>query len=163
MSEQIVIDNLDFAKKSQEMHGIIPVSRLSRLQDVVASSDGDVDYSLTGFVNSLGKPGLRCIIKGCLSLTCQRCMAPMAWPLDIDSIVEIETGLPEVAEDELADSIEADPEMNVLSFIEDEVLLHLPLSPRHKAAECKPSEPAKDEKPNAFQALAALKTRKSEP
>jgi uncharacterized protein len=70
------------------------------------------------------------------------------------------TGL--VDEEELTDAIKADPKTDVLALVEDEVLLDLPMAPMHEPQACKvklDADPAGSGKPNAFGALAALKTQ----
>ena len=58
--------------------------------------------------------------------------------------------------DDSTDAIEAEKELAVLSLIEDEVLLALPIAPRHEQCES-PSGTAAEHGPSPFAALSALK------
>jgi uncharacterized protein len=101
-----------------------------------------------------------------LQIRCQRCLGALAYPVDLDSeleLVEDEQVLPAVvSEDDLTDAIKVDPNMDVLALVEDEVLLDLPMAPMHMPGGCKSGgnfDQAKTDKQNAFSALAALKTK----
>jgi len=58
--------------------------------------------------------------------------------------------------DDGADAIEAEKALAVLSLVEEEVLLALPIAPRHEQCE-PPSGGAAGHGPSPFAALAALK------
>ncbi len=58
--------------------------------------------------------------------------------------------------DDSADAIEAEKDLAVLSLIEEEVLLALPIAPRHEQCE-PPSGSTAETGPLPFAALAALK------
>jgi uncharacterized protein len=67
----------------------------------------------------------------------------------------------EVDDPEGPDVIEADPELSIAGLIEDEVLLSLPLAPRHPEGACASRLPAAqpaEGMPKAFAQLAALKS-----
>lgn len=78
-------------------------------------------------------------LSGTLQLVCQRCLAPMAWPVQIASSLTV------VATESDADGLEDPFEVVVMDaeslsmdrIIEDEVLAAVPLAPRHEEdAEC---------------------------
>jgi uncharacterized protein len=99
-----------------------------------------------------------------VSLVCQRCLGPVETPLDAQRSFMF------VADENLAAELDADSEDDVLALprfldlrelTEDELLLALPLVPRHELCpEPLPmahgDEPV-EERPNPFAALAALK------
>lgn len=101
-----------------------------------------------------------------VTLECQRCLQPMAEPL------LVERGFRFVATEEEAERLDEETEDDVLvlarnldlqDLVEDELILALPLVPRHEqcpqplpqagSAEPEPEEPA----PNPFAVLAALR------
>lgn len=102
-----------------------------------------------------------------VSLVCQRCLQPYAQPLAVQRSLRF------VRDEDLAAQLDADSDEDVLAMsrsldlrelIEDELLLELPLVPRHEEcpqplvhADEELLEPEQDEKPNPFAALAALK------
>lgn len=167
MSEQIVVDSLEFARNGDELHGRMPVANLSRLQDCLYSTEGEVEYSLSGRIGKEGKPFLHCNVKGVLQLTCQRCLGALAFPFDLSSDLELVADQGDIAElgeeHDAHDVIVAEPKLDVVALLEDEILLGLPISPRHAEGECPRSgRPGRDEEgaQSAFQVLAALKHRK---
>ena len=102
-----------------------------------------------------------------LPLECQRCLKPVNVPVQIDRRFLFVHG------EETAAQLDTDSEDDVLALtraldlrelIEDELLLALPIVPRHEICP-KPlvaivgAEDLPDEKPHPFAALAALKRR----
>jgi len=67
------------------------------------------------------------------------------------------SALPDVASEEQdVDDIVLPPQLDALDWVEDEILLGLPLSPRHDESACQaPSNPAQ-EKTGMMRALAGL-------
>lgn len=167
MSEQVAIDSLSFAANAQTMHGKILVADLLRLQSALHNSGGTLDYVISGIPSLVGKPGLHCAIRGGVQLTCQRCLTAMDFELSIQSDLvlaydEVELERYDEQHDEPIDAILADDHLDVLAVIEEEVLLALPMSPRHATA-CPASDhlaPVNESASKAFAKLAMLKTQK---
>lgn len=166
MPEQVVINSIEFARNGESLHGCVAIGSLNRLQDLLFSGEGELEYALTGKRGENGKLYLVCAVKGVLQLRCQRCLDALAYPVSLESeleLVEEEQDLTGVVdEDDLTDAIPADLKLDVLALIEDEVLLGLPMAPMHAPGDCKANEnlgQAKSGKKNAFSALAALKTQ----
>ncbi len=99
-------------------------------------------------------------------LQCQRCLQPMAMALEVDRRFRFARSEEEAAElDELSeDDVLALPQrLDLAELLEDELILALPLVPRHDDACPEPlplpaEEPeAEDEAPHPFAALAALR------
>jgi uncharacterized protein len=164
MSAQVVINSLEFARQGDSLRGTIPVADFGRLQDVLYSSKGAIEYTLSGGINEQGKPVLYGTIKGTLQLKCQRCFEGLDYLLDLSPQFQLVAGEQEFGdlaeEAESVDLIKAEPEMDVLALVEDEILLSLPMSPLHPLAECKAGQyldQAEAESKNPFSALAALK------
>lgn len=138
MTAPVVIDNLEFAASADTLHGTIAAENLRRVPDLIDVSGNKIAYSLMGRVSAEGKPLLALTISGALHLKCQRCLDQLVYKLDIDTALEI--GGPHAAEAddglEGRDQIPAQPAMDVLSLVEDEILLSLPISPRHEMGEC---------------------------
>ncbi len=164
MSEQAVVDNLEFARRGALLQGEVAVAELERLRDFLLSSQGVIKYTLSGETGAKGEPLLECGIEGGLVLQCQRCLEALEYPLHIVSMLKVVEGATQFDdagdEDEGVDSIPASPEMDVLALIEEEILLNLPMSPLHAPEVCRGqgvAKPASEERTNPFGALAALK------
>ncbi|MBU0751039.1 MAG: DUF177 domain-containing protein [Gammaproteobacteria bacterium] len=168
---QTVIDSLEFSRQGRIMSGEVAVAALDRLADVVVDSAGILQIVLRGLPGEQrqdGKAGLRLEVSGCLKLRCQRCLQAMDYPLQLVSrmlLVEDGGSWPDddadgdVAGDELEDewdAIEASREQSVLALIEDEVLLALPIVPRHAACGL-PVATENEYEPSPFAVLAKLK------
>jgi uncharacterized protein len=115
---------------------------LPRLAALVVAGQGDALQVRVGvFAGPESCPQLRIEARGSLHLACQRCLAPVAWPVDVD--VTLTAVVSERQADELADPfdtvlLEEDGGLALRVAVEDEILAALPLAPRHEdAAACK--------------------------
>jgi len=163
MTEQVLIDSAEFARKAQHLDGQVAVQRLSRLHDQLASTDGNVHYLLQGGLTARREPQIECTITGLVQLICQRCLTELAHQFTTHSrlvLVDHESQLPALEEeDEAADYVVADPALDVTSLIEDEILLALPIAPMHDEGKCidRPADGESGGKQSPFAALAKLK------
>ncbi len=102
--------------------------------------------------------------EGLIKLRCQRCLGELVHVLDLHTdllLVKTEKELSSFDEDESVDCILAEPDLDVLALIEDEIILSLPISPRHEESECcdrnTGSALIQQEQKPLFAALTALK------
>jgi uncharacterized protein len=160
-----VIDSFAFCRLQERAEGVLQVSDLARLAGETVDREGELRWSLTGGADRLAHPRLRLVIAGQVKLVCQRCLAAM--PFEIAS----ESELVLAKDDEAADAIEAlidDEEIDVIvgnaafdviSLVEDEALLALPLAPKHDAcpAQVVPVLESVVDKPSPFSVLKNLK------
>lgn len=162
-----VINSPEFARKGLEIHGTIAVSQFSRLREYLSADGNDVDYRLAGDVDARGRSRLQLQVAGGLPLICQRCLEAFEFKLNIASsfiiVADEESIPPEADERDDEDYLVADTEMLVMALIEDELLLALPLAPKHDDEQCAASTPLNElKKPSPFAVLKALKTGKSQ-
>ena len=135
---QMVIDGLEFAGRGNQASGRVAIAELSRVADYLASAEGMLDCELQGgrSEDGSGHLELQLAVTGELQLRCQRCLQALHFPLRLDKqlrlVVAGREWPEEDVEDESFDAIEASREMAVGDLIEDEVLLALPISPRHE-------------------------------
>ena len=100
-------------------------------------------------------------------LTCQRCMAAVSTPLEVDQWYRfVESEEVAMAEDDEAeeDLLVMVPQFDLLALLEDELLMALPLVPMHETCPVTPvfsaGDPAVEAaqaKPNPFAVLGQLK------
>jgi uncharacterized protein len=100
-------------------------------------------------------------------LTCQRCMAAVSTPLEVDQWYRfVESEEVAMAEDDEAeeDLLVLVPQFDLLALLEDELLMALPLVPMHETCPVTPVFSAGDAaveaaqaKPNPFAVLGQLK------
>ncbi len=161
-----------FAEAGATLSGAWPLASFERLAassaDAPPSGDDAVQWSAHGSCRRRtgAAPELRLGLRAraVLRLVCQRCLQP------VETVVEVERPLRFVAGEDEATALDAESDEDVLALVraldlrelvEDELLLELPLVPRHAAcpqplaAVAEPDSTAARPKP--FAALAALK------
>lgn len=109
-----------------------------------------------------------------LPLVCQRCMGAVDWPVRVDRsfrFVEGEDAAAAEDEDAEEDVLALSPVFDLAQLVEDEIVMELPLVPRHEVCPVPVRMAAADpdfdtalatKEPHPFAALAALKQGKSE-
>lgn len=163
MSAPAVIDALEFARSAQESSGSVRVSALQRLEDLLYDSTGSLNYDIRGGRDDRNRPLLAVRVTGALHLQCQRCLGLLDYPLELaNTLLVVPAGAqPEDPEDpDAPDTIEANEELDLVALVEDEVLLSLPLAPRHAEGECASrfeTQSREGAARSAFEKLAALK------
>ncbi|MEW6514731.1 MAG: DUF177 domain-containing protein [Pseudomonadota bacterium] len=161
-----VIDSLKFAADEDCITGKLAITQLTRLSEMLANQDGWLDCRLEGYrLEREGETrlGLHLRVSGRLRLHCQRCLAEFEFDCVIDNRLLLIPPGAEWPEEELEsddfDAIPASRELSAMSLVEEEVLLTLPLVPRH--ADCQPpigiSGAEMESEPSPFAVLAGLK------
>ncbi len=163
MSGQVPIDALVFAREGDRLEGELPVVSMSRLQDVVVQAADTIRYRVEGMIDSKRRPVIDVSVEGRLQLLCQRCLEPIAFPLQRTSrfvLVSGEGELPDVAdEDPETESIPVGEFDDIEDVVEQEVLLGLPIAPMHADDGACGSErrDAGNDRPSPFAVLEKLK------
>jgi len=154
------IDSLDFARRGGELSGDVPVAELPRMTDLLADSEGKISYVLRGLAGKDGNPQLELIVDGSCNLRCQRCLNALAYPIKLVSrlrlVSEGEVDNSDIEDDEV-DSIPAEKRLDVLALLEEELLLSLPIAPKHGLGECQIAVEGLNRSNNPFAVLAGLK------
>lgn len=171
------LDVAAFAAAGASLAGQWPLPSLPRLAesaspDVPVPEGTDVNWSAQGEERRRagGRPEiwLRLQASGRLALQCQRCLAPVVETLDFERrfrFVDGEQAAAALDAESEDDVLELRPRLDLRELVEDELLLALPLVPRH--AVCpqplesppEPAAPDEVEPPHPFAALRALKER----
>lgn len=146
------------------MSGTVPVAALPRLRAQLAGDDGLLQCELSGRREN-GRNWLTLSIRGQLELSCQRCLGALPFALAVDNELQvIAPGEPwpdETLEDGALslgeDAIAADAAQVVTDLMEEEVLLALPIAPKHEEG-CAP--PARSDDKLAASPFAVLATLK---
>lgn len=130
------IDGFGFAETGGVCSGGWPIADLPRLQDLLRGNAGSVDFAVSGIHDALGRPALKVRVAGVLELTCQRCLEALAYRVESESTLVLARREAEIEADpvdaEGPDRILGGREMPVRDLIEDELLLAVPLAPRHQ-------------------------------
>mgnify|MGYP002065962703 CR=1 FL=1 len=159
MPHQPVIDGLEFARTGSKLHGASPIAGFSRLRDVLRTDEGTLQYDLLGVAQERGYPALHLRVGGVLQLACQRCLDALEFPLHIDVLLVLAATQAEVDAEPLQaegpERIVAGREMPVRDLVEDEVLLAIPLAPRHERCAGREAQAAGEER-SPFAGLRGL-------
>lgn len=161
----MLINSLEFAKQSLEIHDKIRASLIPGVGEVLFRKDDDaeISYTLRGATSDAGKRGLWLEMDGQLDLCCQRCLGAMQFNLIGRAwfeLVQSEAVLEELSvdEDDEVDYLLADQNFDVEALVREEILLSLPFAPKHENIGCAGQAGAESEqKPNPFLVLQGLK------
>ncbi len=156
MSQPGLIDGLQFARGAETLAGTLDSSQLPRLSEMRCTTTG-LSYEVRGRTDADGRSWLLVAASGALTLECQRCLGPVEFPLAFRSELLLAASGREidVADDDI-DRVLAGKAMDVCLLVEDEVLLALPMAPRH--GQCGgASDGALTGRPSPFAELAKLK------
>ena len=130
MSHQPVIDGFEFASAGATQEGRLPLSAFPRLQDVLVSDKGEVEYRLRGIRDGRGRPSLKLGVRATLMLRCQRCLESLAFEVDSQELLVLAASQAEIdaepSDAEAPDRVVAAKDMALLALVEDELLLALP-------------------------------------
>jgi uncharacterized protein len=165
MSAPAFIDSLHFARAEQSLRGSLPFASFRRLDDVLFDPDGQLAYELRGGSDARRRPQLELTVRGTPHLQCQRCLGRLEYALELRSVLVVIAPGAALDEDlndpDAPDVIEASSELDVAALIEDEVLLSLPLSPRHPEGVCASRDPVGtgEDLRSPFLRLAGLRNR----
>lgn len=171
------LDLPPLARAGATLQGTQPLADMPRLaESVLATADADpapVTWTAAALQRPVtgGEPELWLHLQARaeVRLECQRCLQPMGQTLQVDRRLRFVRGEDEAArlDEESDDDVLALPvRLNLLELLEDELILALPLVPRHETCPqplpgagdpAAAPVPAADERPHPFAALAALK------
>lgn len=156
-----------FAQQGVHLSGQVPLAALERLGEVLVTHEGQAEVTLAFGVSEERKLVVRGRVGAELVLTCQRCLGPVAVPVDADIALAI------VADEEAAKNLpgELDPWLlaeeesnaDLYTMVEDELLLNLPAVAYHPELCINPETlsigkpEAAAPKENPFQVLEQLK------
>ena len=123
--------------RKANLRGEIPVSKLSRIRDQLASDRGSVRGSL--LFDQVGGETvlLQLSVAADLELVCQRCLTPFLLPLSGEAklaFIDADAGIGSVPEGYEAYEIGGD-RINPAELVEEELIVALPLVPRHQQRE----------------------------
>ncbi|PCJ30572.1 MAG: DNA-binding protein [Gammaproteobacteria bacterium] len=165
----IEIDPFRLAKSGLELEGSLALPSMPRLSGLLLENTGEVSIKMNFDTDVLGTPMMQGVFTAPVSLMCERCSMPMTYDLKVEcllGLIKIETQVEGLAEQYEPWIIEGDDPIRLSAVVEDELILALPLIPKHAHA-CLPKEAwssgeeieesESEEKVSPFAVLAALK------
>ena len=168
------LDVTAFARVQGELVGADLLQKYERLAQEVRGPAGNmtIEWRAEGGQRKAADGSLRPAIHlragATLPLTCQRCMRAVDTPLEVDRhfvFVDDEDKAAALDDESDDDVLVEAPDFDLHALLEDELLMALPLVPRHEqcpqdvklSAQSTDFDAAQADKPNPFAALAALK------
>ncbi len=147
----------------------VSLKGMQKLAEAVVDSQGEADVSLHFFRDSLSYRVIQGTISTDVTVVCERCMNPML----LNVVANVSVGLVKTSEQakKLPEEyepllIETDDPIPLSGLVEDELILSLPIAPRHQSKEScidmdkyTAKDDPQDEKKNPFAVLAALKEK----
>lgn len=158
-------------RQGTELEGRWPLARMERLaQALAAPSDAAAEWSATVSQRPVtgGEPEMWLALRARadVPLQCQRCLQTLTQTLEVDRrfrFVRSEEEAAELDEESEDDVLALPPRLDLPALLEDELILALPIVPRHEVCP-QPlpqplDEPQEEPAPHPFAALAALRGR----
>jgi uncharacterized protein len=173
MIEKLIPEHIDpfrYAEQSLQLEGVVKLTDMPRLSANLFATDDKVAVHLQFGVDEQGINFIKGRLNAKLILQCQRCMEPYIYEimpnfaLGLVSTVDEANALPELYEPALA----KEGSLALRELIEDEIILNLPIIPRHELEGCKVKLSMPDlngvngkqvEKSNPFHVLSTLKEK----
>ena len=161
--EARAIDPARFAREKARVTGVLAVAQLPRLADLLFGREGVVSYAVEGDTSAKGQPVLRIHLTADLAVSCQRCLQRLPLHLDVRRdlvVVAPATELdPLEDEDDDTDAIASVGSLDLNDLLEQEIVLSVPMAPRHPENACgiQPGATKIGEAASPFSALARLK------
>ncbi|MBA2654841.1 MAG: DUF177 domain-containing protein [Gammaproteobacteria bacterium] len=132
------IDPIQLADTKKSLKGELPLSEMDRLKDLIYGNAGTVLIDFKFGRDILKFPYVRGSIKTGFEVICQRCNSPMSLTLNI--AVEVSP----IRNDEEAELLPknydplllAGDTVELMPMVEEEILLSIPLVPKHSLNEC---------------------------
>jgi uncharacterized protein len=164
-TNQLIINTADFTLSKELVSGVVAGLDLERAADMLHEKTARVDWALRGEQNQRVDGGveqyLGLTLKGSAHMVCLRCLGMVVIPIAEDRqfrLAKDEVDAEKLdLEDDWIDAIVGGSRFDVLSLVEDEVILALPFSPMHESCESPIGKDVADERPNPFLVLAQMK------
>lgn len=167
-----VLDLLALCKAGVTLNGQWPLAAMERLNSgFCAASDGSASWQASGSLVPVqgGEPELWLELQAEAEapLECQRCLQPMTERLQVRRRFRFVRNNDEAArldEESEDDVLVLQPRLDLHTLLEDELILALPIVPRHDVCPQPLAQPAnppdvEEAAPKPFAALAALRGR----
>lgn len=133
------LDPFKAADRGSSFHGRVPLAGFTRLAPELLDVHGDAEYEIAFYRDISGVRKLRLVYRADLVLRCERCLGPLLERVEGEVVWRlVDEELETAGEDEDALPVGSDG-LHPKDVLEEELLLVLPLIPRHESLEqCEP-------------------------
>lgn len=162
----LFFEPIRLAERGETITGDLAVSQFPRLGGSLHDGSGTVHVRLECVPGEAGAIRIQGSLSTTLKVDCQRCLGAFDLPLavDIDVLVAPESGAGADPGREVDVLMRGEDNLvHLANFVEDELILAVPLAPMHPAGECPVAvydagaEPKRD---NPFAALKSMQLKK---
>lgn len=164
------VDPWLLSEKEAVVEGDVALSALPRLAPLLSEDCGAASYRFRFGRDDKGRFIVRSLVRAELKLPCQRCLETLSLPVEAHGALALVQGPVEAEQlpEELDPLLLGEKELiQLLDLVEDELLLSIPVAPRHAMGNCQQPEAAAakpDEeqtrirRKSPFEVLAGLKS-----
>ncbi|MDN7133214.1 YceD family protein [Vreelandella profundi] len=132
------VEPYKLAARHERIEGLVALDKLPRLADEAGIQTGDCHVVLEFGVDAQGRREIRGHLQATLALACRRCLVPLPQQVDSDFLLGM------ITDEALAAELPASHEpvlvekeqLDLLTVVEDELILSLPQVVYHDEAEC---------------------------
>jgi uncharacterized protein len=134
----IKVDHRKLARQGQTLKCSLPKQQFVRFSEILAEDDGDIDVELLFSKGKQDRTQIHGSLSTIIKLVCQNCLKPFSFILECPIDLEIVANESEVAGVvEGIDVIVAnDSEIKLAEILEDELIMSVPMIPRHPQVRC---------------------------
>lgn len=130
------INNQQFAFDESTISGNLNIKNCARVLELYEKIDGEIKYTVIGGRDDSNRLILKLSIYGIINTLCQNCLENISLNIEHYStpVIFTDESAMDTAlfdDNEVDDAILADSEFNILEFLEDELILIIPIAPRH--------------------------------
>jgi len=161
------IDPLRLARSGAQLHGRLTLAEMERFAPLLTDARGEAEVTLDFDIDAERRAFMRLRLRAEVSLVCQRCLGPVRHVIEVERLLGVVTS--EAQAEKLPGIYEplyvTEEPLFLREVIEDELILSLPIVPRHNEGECAPAvtgagtdNMAGSGRENPFAVLTKLKT-----
>jgi uncharacterized protein len=138
-----IIDTSAFSRSAGRIEGAVSLAGMERLATSLREPGGEILLECEGRPDGRGRPALRMQLSGRLELRCDRCGGPLLHDVDVDRefyFVRDMAELQAIPVDplEVGEGLVGSERFELIPLIEEELILSLPISPRHEGCDPQP-------------------------
>ena len=133
------VDPVRCAEKRLEYSGIIKRQFLGRLSDMTESVESDASVRISFGKDPSGVFTMKGTASAAVTLVCERCGEPFSYDLEAEFTYACSARqLRDLGAEDIYDAVELDEfgDLSLYGIIEDELILALPMVPKHDISEC---------------------------
>lgn len=159
------IDPFRLAEQGVTLKGVAPFASMSRLKPNITSDDAVASVQVEFGTDEQGVCFINGHVDAVLMLECQRCMEPFKYAIIADFALGVVRTLEEAKQlpEQYDPALVQEGQLALRELIEDELILNLPIIPKHEPELCHLALPLRDsgweqgEEKNPFRVLELLK------